>query len=231
MLAASAGLAIATTPGRRVFLFSAATVAIAMATPIIRETPLLNPLPDPLEAYLRPQAGRTNFTLFPWTAFFAGGCVAGLCLDYVAVDNRRLNWWLTGAGVVTAAGGYAASYLPPLYSNVSFWTSSPTFFFLRLGILLTAVPVAYGITQVWRGTALQELGKASLFVYWVHVELVYGIFSASIHRRLPFPVAMLAFTTFAVAMYWLVRLKNGWTEGRLTKVNRGRPNPVKVAAR
>lgn len=47
-------------------------------------------------------------------------------------------------GPAIALGGYAASFLPPIYAQTSFWTSSPTFFFVRLGILLSLLPVAYG---------------------------------------------------------------------------------------
>ncbi len=216
MLAGAAGLALATTSNRRVWLFAAITVAVAMVTPIIRETPTLDWLPDPLEAYLRPKPGRTNFTLFPWTAFFMGGCVVGACLDS-AGDGRRLNWLLAGTGAALAIGGYAASFLPPLYNEASFWTSSPTFFFLRLGILMLALAVAYALSHLWRGKALQEFGRASLFVYWIHVELVYGIFSAPIHRKLSFPTALMAFMAFTAAMFGLVRLKNSWFRGRMTE--------------
>jgi hypothetical protein len=51
----------------------------------------------------------------------------------------------------------------------------------------------------------------------VHVELVYGVLSAPIHRRLPLPVAIGAFITFTVAMFGLVRLKD------VIQRRRGRP--------
>ena len=215
MLVGSLGLAVAATFRRRVLLFVAITVAAAMATPLIRATSLLTWLPDPLEAYLRPRPGFTTFTLFPWAAFFTGGCVVGAWLSRPG-EVQRTHWWLAATGVVAGLGGYAASFLPPLYPEVSFWTSSPTFFFLRLGILLTSVPVAYALSLAWKGEALQQFGRDSLFVYWVHVELVYGVFSAPIHRRLPLAVAMAAFVAFSFAMFGLVRLKAA-VRGRPTK--------------
>ena len=51
--------------------------------------------------------------------------------------------------------------------------------------------------------ALARLGRSSLFVYWIHVELVYGYVSWSIHRRLPLwgsALAYVAFTTFVYAV-------------------------------
>lgn len=218
MMAGAVGLAITPTFSRRVFLFVVLTVAVAMCTPLIRATPLLDGLPDAVEAYLRPRPGRTNFTLFPWAAFFTAGCAVGAWLD--RSDGRRLHVWLAALGVSLVLGGYAASFLPPIYPRVSFWTSSPTFFFLRLGILVLAVPVAYAFTHVWRGTALQEFGKASLFVYWIHVELVYGVPSLTIHRALPFPVTLVAFIAFALAMFGLVRAKNRFQQGRSTETLR-----------
>ena len=46
---------------------------------------------------------------------------------------------------------------------------------------------AYALeSRVETGRRSQQFGRASLFVYWVHVELVYGVLTAPIHRRLPF---------------------------------------------
>jgi uncharacterized membrane protein len=201
-----------------------------MLTPIIRESPLLGALPDPLEAYFRPLPGLTTFTLFPWAGFLTGGCIVGAWLDAAIVgsgfsrtSDAQLNLWLVAIGATVAAGGYLSSMLPPLYAHVSFWTSSPTFFFLRLGILLMSVPAAFALGRVWPGQWLQEFGRASLFVYWVHVELVYGVLSAPIHRRLPFSLALAAFAMFTLAMFGLVRLKGA-------VVKRGRSPNVLGAA-
>ena len=227
MLAASIGLACTRTLKARALLFSALTVAIAMLTPIIRESPLLSALPDPLEAYFRPVPGLTTFTLFPCAGFLTGGCIVGAWLDALVVSafrrtstDARLNLWLAAIGGTIALGGYVSSFLPPLYAQTSFWTSSPTFFFLRLGILLMSVPAAFALSRVWRGPWLPEFGKASLFIYWVQVEMVYRVLSAPIHRRLPFSLALAAFAIFTLAMFWLVRLK-------AAVVGRGRsPKPL-----
>jgi len=207
MLAASIGLACTRTLKARTWLFTGLTVSIAMVTPIIRESSLLGVLPDPLEAYFRPLAGLTTFTLFPWAGFLTAGCVVGAWLDDPIATDGSLNR-IAAVGAMIAVGGYLSSLLPPLFPHASFWTSSPTFFFLRLGILVASVPTAFALTRVWRGQWLEEFGKASLFVYWVHVELVYGILSAPIHRRLPFGLALAAFAMFTVAMVGLVRLKD-----------------------
>jgi len=43
------------------------------------------------------------------------------------------------------------------------------------------------------------------------------VLTAPIHRRLPFPVALIAFGVFAAAMFGLVRLKELLQRGRPTK--------------
>jgi uncharacterized membrane protein len=232
MLAAALGWGAASTPWKRAALFAATTIAVAMTTPLIRSWPLLSVLPDSLEAYLRPRPGLTNFTLFPWAGFFSAGCVVGACLDASrAVEDRRLMGWVALAGLALAVGGYGASFLPPIYAETSFWTSSPTFFFLRLGVLLVLLAGAYGLSRAWQWQPLQDFGRASLFVYWVHVELVYGVLSAPIHRRLPLPVAAAAFVAFTAAMFGLVRLKDAVQRrrGRSTE-SRLRPKPPSVSA-
>jgi uncharacterized membrane protein len=231
MLVAALGWGAAGTSRRRAVLFASITVAVAMATPLVRSWPLLSALPDSLEAYLRPRPGLTNFTLFPWAAFFSAGCVVGACLDAGRATDGRLMGWAAVAGTALALGGYGASFLPPIYAETSFWTSSPTFFFLRLGVLLILLAGAYGLSRVWQWQPLQEFGRASLFVYWVHVELVYGVLSTPIHRRLPLPVAAAAFLAFTAAMFGLVRLKEAvWRpRGRSTE-SRLRTKAASVSA-
>jgi uncharacterized membrane protein len=197
-------------PTRAVLMVAAAT-AVAMLTPIIREWSLLAWLPDPIEGYLRSAPGKSTFTLFPWAGFLLAGGAIGVWLDDARTPDteRRVNLGLAAIGIAVAAGGYAASFLPAIYPVTSFWTSSPTFFVLRLGILILTLPLAYGWNALWRGwSPIREFGVASLFVYWIHVEMVYGSPSASIHRTLPFPVVAVAFAAFSVFLFGLVKLRD-----------------------
>lgn len=195
----------------RALLMVGAAVAVAMLTPIVRESTLVGWLPDPVEWYVRAAPGRSNFTLFPWAGFLLGGGAIGVWLDHARTPEaeRRVNLGLAGIGLALALGGYAASFLPPIYASSSFWTSSPTFFFLRLGVLILALPVAYLWNGLWRGwSPIREFGVASLFVYWIHVEMVYGSPSAPIHKALPFPGAVLAFLALSVFLFGLVKVRD-----------------------
>jgi len=215
----------------RVVLLAGAAVALAMLTPLVRATPWLSALPGPVESYLRPYPGLTTFTLFPWAGFLFTGAALGVWLDGARtdVDERRIIMALALGGPVLAIASYAASFLPPLYAQTNFWTSSPTFFFLRCGVLLSAVPAAYVLSRTIRFVSdpLEYFGRASLFVYWIHVEMVYGAMSTPIHRRLTFERAVVAFALFSVFLFLVAKLKDrlaaSWGKGRLT------PAPVTTA--
>jgi uncharacterized membrane protein len=188
-----------------------AAVAAAMLTPLVRVTKMLDWLPDPIEAYLRPIPEYSGFTLIPWSGFVLSGAATGLWLDKARTpdEERRVIVWLALLGPVLVAAGYGFSLLPPIYRETNFWTSSPTFFMLRVGVLIAAIPLAYMWTAAVRGRSpIQELGIASLFVYWIHVEMVYGFLTWPIHRRLAFEQSLAAFAVFTVFLYWLVKVKD-----------------------
>jgi uncharacterized membrane protein len=196
----------------RALLLAGAAVAAAMVTPIVRAIPLPALLPDAIQWYLRPFGGATTFTLLPWAGFLLAGGAVGFWIDSARStrDERFMNAGLAAVGIVLAAGGYAASYLPPIYAETDFWTSSPTFFFVRLGLVIAFVPLAYVVSTIRTPfrTAMQEFGRSSLFVYWIHVEMAYGIFSAPIHRRLPFEWAMVGWALLTLFLFALVKVKN-----------------------
>ena len=207
----------------RAALLGGAAVAATMLTPVVRAASWVTPLPAPLESYLRPYPGLTTFTLFPWAGFLFAGGALGVWIDRARDDERerRIMAVLAVGGPALAAAGYGASFLPPLYEQANFWTSSPTFFFLRVGILLSAVPAAYAISRALRpiSSQLEYFGRASLFVYWIHVEMVYGVMSAGIHRRLTFEQAVVAFAVFSLFLFGIVKVKDliaaRWRRGRV----------------
>jgi uncharacterized membrane protein len=206
----------------RLALLGAATLAFTLLTPIIRGSPALAALPDPLEWYLRPAPGLTTFTLFPWAGFVTAGAMAGVLLSTITDPRheRRLVVWLSAAGVALAAGGFAASFGPSPYANTSFWTTSPAFFMLRNGVLLAAIGLAY----LWdcrpsprRWSPIVQFGRTSLFIYWIHVEMVYGLVAIPIKRSLTLPWLVVAFVLFTAFLLWLSVMKDRWVERWLAR--------------
>ena len=59
-------------------------------------------------------------------------------------------------------------------------------------------------------TPLAVLGRASLFVYWIHVELVYGYASWLWRHRLPIWASVGAWLAFTTLMYGAVVARDWW---------------------
>jgi uncharacterized membrane protein len=189
----------------RLVAFAAAALVMTLVTPLVRVMPVLDALPDPLEAYLRPVPGFTGFMFFPWAGFVFAGACAGVLVERARTDRAeaRLNAWLLAAGAALAAAGWALSFRPSPYPRSDFWTSSPSFYVLRLGLMVAAVAVAYAwCRRPWRRgwSPMEQLGRTSLFIYWIHVEMVYGLVSMRLHRALSLGQALGAYVAFALFM-------------------------------
>jgi uncharacterized membrane protein len=189
-------------------MYAALATALAMLTPVVRATASLNWLPIWVQWYIRPAGDNTTFTGFPWAGFVFAGAASGvlLVIGRHSHAERRTHVQLAVGGILTAAAGYAAASLPSIYKESSFWTTSPTYFAVRVGILMAALAAVYFIERlvaerrVWL-SPLARLGRQSLFVYWIHVELVYGYATWPIHRRLPFWGAVAGCAIFSALMY------------------------------
>lgn len=199
----------------RIALLALATAVVAMITPVVREAALLAALPDVVEAYLRPLAGRTTFALFPSAAFLLGGAIAGELVQACRspAEERRLQWGFLGAGLSGGLAAFALSFQPSIYQHASFWTSSPTFFFIRLGLNATLLPIAWGIVKLHEFRVVTTLGRSSLFVYWIHVEMAYGLIALPLRRNLPLELSLLGTALLCALLYGLVRLKDRWMPG------------------
>jgi uncharacterized membrane protein len=206
----------------RIIAFAAATVAIVWATPVIRQAASLAVLSDSLEGYLRPIPNLTNFTLFPWTAFVTAGALTGVILDGARSPeaDRRANLGLGIAGLAIAFVAYKASFYPALGVQSSFWTTSASFFFIRLGVMVATVGLAYlweqRPTAGRRWSPLQLFGRSSLFIYWIHVEMVYGLISLHLHGAFSLRGAWIA-----LVLFWCLMLAAAVGKDRAMKWWRG----------
>ena len=114
-------------------------------------------------------------------------CSCSLARTRASGDSRSS---LAAVGGSLVAAGFYAATLPTIYRESSFWTSSPAFFAIRVGVLMLAFAAIYALAHLAgrHGIELRPLerfGRSSLFVYWIHVELVYGYVSWPLHARLP----------------------------------------------
>src|SRR4051794_100295 len=260
----------ARTTSARVCVYAAIATAIAMTTPVVRTAAALDGWPLWLQWHVRPFGDFTTFTLFPWAAFvFAGGAVGVLiAAAREPHEQRRLHAMLGACGAVLVVAGFYTAGRPSIYASSSFWTSSPTWFAIRLGILMLALTVIYAsegaiaalkgcatsnaalkgcatpnvrsqVAQGFPGTPkrswreggspaidpLAKLGRSSLFIYWIHVELVYGYASWLWRHRLPLWGTAIAFTLFCVVMYRAI----GWRDRIVAKWRNRAPRAAREA--
>ena len=205
----------------------AMTLAIALVTPLLWTTWRLRWLPWPLESYINGvhNTGEPQpwlFPVFPWTAFAFGGMAAGFLL-FSAWARRReaAAAWLAGvAGAAMGLGAYLLDKLPlHLYPVYDFWHTSPNFFLIRLGILLGILLVVYAWCRwgagEWGISPFRQLGRTSLLVYWVHMELVYGRFSLLPQRQNSIAEASLGLLTIFLLMLLL-----SWVRTRFLTLRR-----------
>ena len=205
----------------RVAAAATGTCVLAFGAPLVRAAAWIDALPAPLQWYLRPTPGHTNFTLLPWVGFVTAGLATGVALAAVRdeVAERRLHAALALLSLGGAIGAYWASLQPSIYApGVStFWGPSPAFFFLRLGIVSAFLPLCWMLRHVMPARAaslLATLGASSLFVYWVHVELVYGGVAILIKRHLPFELTLVGTAAVAYGMARLVPAAKAWVARR-----------------
>jgi uncharacterized membrane protein len=227
------GLVWGLTPRRLTSALTSASIAavLAMITPIVRTAHWVDRLPTWFEWYLRPMGDNTTFTLLPWAGFVFAGTACGSVLASAfepRAERRRIAGVAAAAVALIAAGFYTAS-LPSIYRESSFWTSSPTFFAIRTGIMMVALVILFEVQQAREHLrpivplldVVERFGRNSLFVYWIHVELAYGYASWLIRQRLPLWGYALCYLIFAAAMYraidlrdWVVR---AWRTSRPAK--------------
>ena len=194
----------------RTFAFAIAAAAIAMVTPIMRVAPFVDALPTWVQWYFRPAGEYTTFTFFPWMGFVLAGAAVGSLIadsDERSANGLHVAFAIIGAALV--ALGFVTAARPTIYAASSFWTSSPTWFSIRVGVMMIALAALH---YAPRAPHLARLGRHSLFVYWIHVELVYGYASWLWRHRLPLWGTAIAYALFCYAMYRAIDLRDALVE-------------------
>ncbi|HXM98650.1 MAG TPA: heparan-alpha-glucosaminide N-acetyltransferase domain-containing protein [Candidatus Dormibacteraeota bacterium] len=195
---------------------------IAMLTPPVWTTHRLRFFPWPIESYLdgvhifaEPQSWL--FPIFPWTAFAFAGLAVGFYLfsDFAKTKNVLAFLFLGAAAI---CGGIISIILDrsavTIYSVHDYWHTSPNYFLMRCAVLVIILCFAYFWCRWGFGekgfSPLIQLGKASLLVYWVHIEFVYGLLSILPKKRCSIPLATLGLVIIFVSMVALSLARTNW---------------------
>ena len=214
MVCASYAWQISSERTARVVAVSLITVGITMLTPLVRDVAWLAALPDPIEAYLRPEGHYAAFPFFPWAGFLFAGVIAGDLVQGARVGRVKEVVLQNGFAICGGLGvtlAWLASFQPAIYPSSSFWHDSPTFFFIRLGLVTLLVPIAWVLEHLLPARVyapITTFGRSSLFVYWIHVEMVYGVLAEPLKRTLPLPLSLASTALLCLLLYGLVVLKN-----------------------
>ena len=217
---------------RLALVLTAATTAllISFLTPLLWTTWEPHWLPWPLESYVNgvhnlgtPQAWL--FPVFPWAAFAFAGLAVGFILqsEWTRARHARAFFSLGAAGVLLIELSRWLDRQPrQLYAVYDYWHTSPNFFLIRVGMLLVIVTASYawcrwGAGQ-WGFSPLIQLGEASLLVYWVHIEFVYGRVSILPKHAQGIAGASAGLLAIFLAMLALAYIRThtkGWMKTRL----------------
>ena len=226
-------------------LASAGTaLLIALLTPLLWTTWSPRFLPWPLESYINgvhnlgtPQPWL--FPIFPWTAFAFAGLAVGFILQSPWSRARETQVFLSLAaagGLLIELSRWLDARPRQLYPVYDYWHTSPNFFLIRVGMLLLILGASYAWCRCvvenrvierwvvgesgsgrWGFSPLILLGQASLVVYWVHIEFVYGRFSILRKHAQGIRTASLGLLAIFLAMLALAFVRTrtkGWMKGR-----------------
>jgi len=200
---------------RATALFAAVAAAI-----IVFATPLIYPLqlggPWLLQSYFNGAGHPEYFSIIPWIAF----CLAGMAFGWMLLEARSRGFehrffLLTACtGVGAYAAGELLSRFPQfMYGFFDFSLTSPYFFLARLGLVLLILYGAYCWSlraQCHRWSPLRTFGQASLLVYWIHIELVYGRALHDWTRSMAIEEAARHLFWFIPAMLLLAYVSRNW---------------------
>jgi hypothetical protein len=166
-------------------------VAMLAAGPFVWGAQLSQKLPLPVGSYFDVLTG-SHFPLFPFAAFVLAGTVAGAAVGRQEPKTRRRR--ALRAGVVLIALGWALAWA--LQGRVDFWGVSPAYTLIRLGglLLLLLLVDIVGTRELPGFRALALLGRETLLVFVLHLQVLYGGVLAAgalqpLAARLTFPEA------------------------------------------
>ena len=198
---------------------------ISLLTPLLWTTWRPDWLPWPIESYINgvhnlgiPQAWL--FPIFPWSGFAFAGLAVGFILqsDWTRSRQAQVFFALGAAGLaLIELSRWLDAWPRQIYPAYDYWHTSPEFFLIRVGMLMVILTASYawcrwGAAQ--RGfSPLIQLGQASLLVYWVHIEFVYGRVSILPKRAQTIATATAGLVVITLAMIALAYIRThakGW---------------------
>ena len=215
-------VALVATPrnGRRQFLPS-----LGMAGIFLGFGALVGPahfpswLPRPLTSYLGGQRPMAWFPLFPWGAWALVGVAVGHLWANAGraprLHKRVFSLTFVAGAVLTAAAVVIRAAFPTIirYPSELIMQMGPGIFLHRLGLIGLLAGAGHRWCEFLRGrfSVLRQLGRTSLLIYWVHIELCYGSLVYALRSRFTISSATLLVALLTLAMLGLSLAKTRYS--------------------
>ena len=199
----------------------AAAICVALG-PIIGPAHFPHFLPRPLTSYLGGQRPMSWFPLFPWLAWPLVGVALGHYWVRMGRDARGQAIAFVTTGAVGLAMTYAVILVRRINPYIIHYPSDlvqqmgPGTFFYRLGYMGPLALAGYLSTRLFARfsfSMMRQFGHTSLLVYWVHVELCYGLLLGRLHGKLSMFWATVALVIMTAAMLGLSHLRTKYWHG------------------
>jgi uncharacterized membrane protein len=224
--------------GRPQYLPALAGAAILLGLgPLIGPTSVFPEWIAPLSSYIGGQRPMAYFPIFPWGSW----ALLGVALGHLWVRQSRdprgqaRVFLLTGLfGVLTTATVIGVRAIDPQvirYPSDLAQQMGPGAFFYRLGIIGALAAVAWLVTRLSGGrfSVMTQLGRTSLLIYWIHVNLCYGGIARPLRGKLGIPAATAWIGGLVLLMLAISLLKTRHYAGArawvLARLKRQRPSP------
>ncbi len=172
-------------------------------------------LPRPLTSYIGGQRPMAWFSLFPWGAWALVGVPAGHLWATASreprLQSRAFTLTFAAGASLTAAVVVIRAVDPTVirYPSELIMQMGPGIFFHRLGLIGLLAGAGFAWCRLLHGrfSVLRQLGRTSLLIYWVHIELCYGSLVYSLRARFHILGAALLVAILTLAMLGLSLVK------------------------
>lgn len=200
--------------------------ALAAGLVVIALGPIIGPahfpawIPFWLSSYVGGQRPDSWFPLFPWAAWPLIGVALGHVWVRASRDRRRQGL----AFVATGVGGFLLIQLvrgvraidPHIirYPSELVQQMGPGSFFYRLGMNGVIALLGWIVVRVLgdRFSLMRQFGRTSLLIYWVHIDLCYGLIAhkLGLYGRLSMPAATVGLVVMVALMLGVSLAKTHW---------------------
>jgi uncharacterized membrane protein len=165
-------------------------------------------LPRPLTSYIGGQRPMSWFPLFPWGAWAFTGVAVGHLWVAASRDprlqKRAFTLTFVAGAALTGAVVVIRAVDPTIirYPSELIMQMGPGIFFHRLGLIGILAGAGFVWCRLLRGrfSVLRQLGRTSLLIYWVHIELCYGSLVYALRGRFNIPGAAILVAILTLAM-------------------------------